>query len=163
MNSAIPLAEFDHEMATTRNLLELVPSEQGESKPHPKSFPIGHLAQLLSWMPGWITTSLTTEELDLAAGGSYTFEPTEELLRVFDENVAKARSALETVTGSALDVEWSLKHGDHVLDTTPRGEVVRQHLNHLIHHRGQLSVYLRLLDIPLPSIYGPTADVGWGG
>lgn len=163
MNTAIPLPEFDLEMATTRRLLERVPSEQGEWRPHPKSFPLAHLAQLLCWMPGWITKSLTTTELDLATGGSYSIEPTEQLLLVFDSNVAEARAALESTTGDALAVDWSLKHGDRVLSTTARGDVVRQHLNHLIHHRGQLSVYLRLLDVPLPSIYGPTADEGWSG
>lgn len=161
MTTAIPLQEFDQEMATTRRLLERVPSEKGSWKPHEKSFPLAHLAQLLSWMPGWIAKSLTTTELDLAEGGSYSIEPTEALLRQFDRNVAEARDSLQTVTGDALDVDWSLKHGDTVLATTPRGEVVRQHLNHLIHHRGQLSVYLRMVGAPLPSIYGPTADEGW--
>ncbi|MGH9610926.1 MAG: DinB family protein, partial [Bryobacteraceae bacterium] len=78
-----------------------------------------------------------------------------------DDNVQKAREALASVTGLALDAPWSLKSGEHVLFTAPRGEVARQHLNHLIHHRGQLTVYLRLIDIPLPQIYGPTADERW--
>ncbi|HEX7003217.1 MAG TPA: DinB family protein [Trueperaceae bacterium] len=163
MSSAIPLPEFDQEMATTRRLLERVPSEKGEWRPHQKSFPLAHLAQLISIMPGWITVSLTTTELDLQEGSGYSIETTEVLLRQFDRNVAEARSALEQVTGADLDVGWSLMMGDRLLDTTPRGKVVRQHLNHLIHHRGQLSVYLRLLDVPIPSIYGPTADEGWSG
>ena len=83
------------------------------------------------------------------------------LLREFDGNASAAREALGAVTGLDLDVPWSLKHGEQVLFTAPRREVVRQHLNHLIHHRGQLTVYLRLVDVPLPSIYGPTADEGW--
>jgi uncharacterized damage-inducible protein DinB len=157
----IPLEEFDQEMATTRRLLERVPSEKGEWRPHQKSFPLGHLAQLVSWMPGWITKSLTTTELDLAEGSGYSLEPTEKLLHLFDRQVTEARAALEAVTGDDLNVEWTLKHGGKVLVTYRRDEVVRQHLNHLIHHRGQLSVYLRLLDVPLPSIYGPTADEGW--
>ena len=160
--TAIPLAEFDQEMATTRRLLERVPGEQGEWKPHVKSFALGHLAQLVSWMPGWIASELRTTELDLAAGGGgYTFEPTEKLLRGFDENVADARAALAAVTGAELEVPWSLKMGERVLMTMSRGDVVRQTLNHLIHHRGQLTVYLRLLDVPLPPIYGPTADEKW--
>ncbi|MEX2542494.1 MAG: DinB family protein [Trueperaceae bacterium] len=161
MNTAIPISEFDEEMATTRRLVERVPSEKGEWRPHEKSFPLAHLTQLLSWMPSWISKSLTTTELDLAEGTGYSIETTGQLLRVFDQHVSQARSDLESVTGSALDVDWSLKVGDKLLATTPRGVVVRQHLNHLIHHRGQLSVYLRLLDVPLPSIYGPTADEGW--
>jgi uncharacterized damage-inducible protein DinB len=158
---AIPLAEFDQEMATTRRLLERVPDDQGAWKPHEKSFPLGHLAQLVAWMPGWIATTLRETEIDLASGGEYSLEQTESLLRQFDENVKGTRRALDSVTGADLDVPWSLKRGDQVLFTSPRGEVVRQHLNHLIHHRGQLTVYLRLLDVPLPSIYGPTADEKW--
>jgi uncharacterized damage-inducible protein DinB len=158
---AIPLNEFDLEMASTRRLLERVPSERAEWKPHEKSFALGHLAQLVSWMPGWITRTLTEPHIDLAESGGYSFEPTEALLAAFDENVKSARRALEDVTGDALAEPWSLKMGDQVLFTQPRGEVVRGHLNHLIHHRGQLTVYLRLVDVPLPQIYGPTADEKW--
>ena len=158
---AIPLSEFDLEMATTRRLLERVPSEKGEWKPHEKSFALGHLAQLVAWMPGWIDRTLHEPFIDLASGAGYSFEKTEELLRVFDGNVAAAHRALAETTGPVLDEPWSLKHGEAVLFTSPRGEVVRGHLNHLIHHRGQLSVYLRLLDVPLPQIYGPTADERW--
>ena len=155
---AIPLPEFDQEMATTRRLLERVPGDKATWKPHPKSFALGHLAQLVAWMPGWIAQSLRQTELDLAQAGGYSFQPTDALVREFDKNVREAREALASVTGAGLEVPWSLKRGDRVLFTTPRGEVVRQHLNHLIHHRGQLTVYVRLLDVPVPSIYGPTAD-----
>ena len=159
---AIPLAEFDTEMATTRRLLERVPTDRGPWKPHQKSFPLGHLAQLVAWIPGWITRTLHDTSIDLGAGGDgYSFQPTEAILADFDRNVREARAALQSVTGSDLDVAWSLKRGDMVLMTMPRGVVTRQHLNHLIHHRGQLTVYLRLLEVPLPSIYGPTADERW--
>jgi uncharacterized damage-inducible protein DinB len=158
---AIPLKEFDQEMASARKLLERVPTEKGRWKPHEKSFPLGHLAQLVSTMPGWITRSLREPHIDLAGGGGYSFEPTEALLSEFDRNVKEAREALASVVGDALDVTWSLKHGERVLFSAPRGEVVRGHLNHLIHHRGQLTVYLRLVDVPLPQIYGPTADEPW--
>lgn len=158
---AIPIAEFDAEMATTRRLLERVPTAKGEWKPHPKSFPLAHLAQLVSSMPGWIARTLRDTSIDLAKGDGYSLQPTETLVTVFDENVRGARAALEAVVGADLDVSWSLKQGDRVLMTMPRGEVTRQHLNHLIHHRGQLTVYLRLLDVPIPSIYGPTADEKW--
>ena len=158
---AIPLKEFDQEMATTRRLLERVPGDKGAWKPHEKSFPLGHLAQLVAWMPGWITRSLREPHIDLATSGGYSFESTDTLLHEFDRNVSSARDALESVTGAALEEPWSLKHGDNVIFTTPRGEVVRMHLNHLIHHRGQLTVYLREVDVPLPSIYGPTADEKW--
>lgn len=149
-------------MAATRKLLERVPSDKGPWKPHEKSFPLGHLAQLVSWMPGWISTTLRETFIDLQSGSSgYSFEPTEALLATFDNNVREAREALGTIHGAALDVPWSLTAGGHVIFTLPRGEVVRQHLNHLIHHRGQLTVYLRLVGVPLPQIYGPTADEKW--
>jgi uncharacterized damage-inducible protein DinB len=161
MTPAIPLREFDVEMAATRKLLERVPDDKAAWKPHDKSFSLGHLAQLVAWMPGWIATSLHKPHIDLATSAGYSLEPTESLLRVFDSNVQDAQIALETVMGVALDEPWSLKRGEQVLITAPRGEVVRQHLNHLIHHRGQLTVYLRLVNVPLPSVYGPTADERW--
>jgi uncharacterized damage-inducible protein DinB len=155
---AIPLKEFDLEMASTRRLLERVPGDKAAWKPHEKSFPLGHLAQLVSFMPGWIATSLREPHIDLGKASGYSLESTETLLQMFDSNVRDARTALETITGATLDEPWSLKRGEQVLLTLPRGEVVRQHLNHLIHHRGQLTVYLRLVNVPLPSVYGPTAD-----
>jgi uncharacterized damage-inducible protein DinB len=155
---AIPLKEFDQEMASTRRLLERVPAGKGTWKPHEKSFALGHLAQLVSWMPGWIARSLREPHIDLAQGARYSFESTDALLRNFDANAAAAREALAGVTGPELEAPWSLKMGDRVLFTAPRGEVVRSHLSHLVHHRGQLTVYLRLLDVPLPQVYGPTAD-----
>jgi uncharacterized damage-inducible protein DinB len=157
------LPEFDQEMASTRKVLARVPSEKGTWKPHPKSFALGHLAQLVSWMPGWITNTVRQTELNLAAAGGYSIETTDTLLAGFDRNVREARAAISGATDADLLVPWSLKHGDHVLFTAPRGTVVRQHLNHLYHHRGQLTVYLRLVDVPVPSVYGPTADESWSG
>lgn len=158
---AIPLKEFDLEMATTRKLLERIPSDKSTWKPHEKSFALGHLAQLVAWMPGWIAMSLREPHINLAGGAGYSFEKTETLVAMFDDNVRNARAALSEVTGPALDEPWSLKMGEQVILTMPRGEVVRQHLNHLIHHRGQLTVYARLVGVPLPKIYGPTADEKW--
>jgi uncharacterized damage-inducible protein DinB len=150
--------ECEQEMATTRRLLERVPGDRGQWKPHPKSFALGHLAQLVSWMPGWIANTVSGTELDLAVAPRYSFETTETLLAGFDRNVREARAALQSVKDPDFSVPWSLKHGDRVLFTAPRGAVVRTHISHLSHHRGQLTVYLRLLDVPIPSIYGPTAD-----
>ncbi len=161
MDTVELLREFDQEMAITRNLLERVPSEQGAWKPHVKSFPLGHLAQLVATMPGWITQMLHATSLDLAAGPSYSLQSTDALLRQFDELVREAHGAIASARPEDLTVPWSLKHGQVVLFTAPRAEVLRQTINHLVHHRGQLSVYLRLLDVPLPSIYGPTADTPW--
>jgi uncharacterized damage-inducible protein DinB len=156
--SAMLLPEFDHEMTTTRRTIERVPSDRNAWKPHQKSFSVGHLAQLLSWMPGWITNAVRSTELDLAKAGGYSNETTETLLATFDKNVGEAREALASAADADFEVEWSLKMGGRVLFSSPRRVVVRQHISHLVHHRGQMSVYLRLLDIPVPSMYGPTAD-----
>lgn len=158
---AIPLKEFDLEMKNTRRLLERVPSDKATWKPHEKSFALGHLAQLVAWVPDWIAKTLREPNINLKGGSGYSFETTETIVKMFDENVARARQALIDVTGPALDEPWSLLMGDQVLMTSPRGEAVRGHLNHFIHHRGQLTVYVRLVDVPVPSIYGPTADERW--
>lgn len=152
------LPEFDHEMATTRRVLERVPGEKATWKPHEKSFAVGHLAQLLSWMPGWIANALTETKLDLATAPKYSFEKTETLLAGFDANVAAARAALEKVADTDLDVNWSLTQGDRALMTVKRRDILRNTISHLVHHRGQMTVYLRLLDVPVPMVYGPTAD-----
>jgi len=99
--------------------------------------------------------------LDLAAAPHYTLESTDTLLDKFDQHVTEARDALKDAKDSDFALPSSLKHGERVLFTAPRGVVVRQHINHMVHHRGQLSVYLRLNDVPLPSMYGPTADESW--
>jgi uncharacterized damage-inducible protein DinB len=155
------LPEFEQEMATTRRVLERVPGERGTWKPHPRSFALGHLAQLVSWMPGWIATTLRQPRLDLAAAAGYSFETTETLLAGFDRNVGDAREALASSADADYDQPWSLVHGERVLFTAPRRVIVRNHISHLIHHRGQLTVYLRLNEVPVPSIYGPTADEPW--
>jgi uncharacterized damage-inducible protein DinB len=152
------LPEFDIEMATTRRLLERVPSDKGTWKPHPKSFALGHLAQLVCWMPGWIASTLNESSLDIALAPGYSFEPTETLLALFDENVRAAREAIIRSSDEDVALSWSLKRGKAVLFSGRRDVVVRNHLRHLIHHRGQLTVYLRLIDVPIPPIYGPTAD-----
>ncbi len=155
------LPEFDQEMKSTRRVLERVPSEKAEWRPHPKSFPIGHLAQLLAWMPGWITNAVLETRLDLSNGVGYSFEKTETLLDLFDKNVQGAREALANASEADFGVQWSLTMGDRVLISMPRSDVVRQTISHLSHHRGQMTVYLRLLDIPVPCVYGPTADEKW--
>lgn len=157
------LAEFDLEMASTRRLLERVPSDKGQWKPHPKSFPLGHLAQLVATMPGWLTRTVRGTEIDLSKSSGYTFEKTDTLLAQFDRHVREAREALASAKDEDFDVMWSLRHGERTLFSAPRGTVVRSHINHLVHHRGQLTVYLRLLDVPIPGMYGPTADEAWQG
>jgi len=157
--SMIP--EFDQEMATTRRVLERIPSDKGTWKPHEKSFSIGHLAQLVARMPGWITLTVKHPKLDLSQAAPYSYETTDTLLAEFDRLVREGREALASVTDEQMAKPWSLTMGDKTLMTLPTGVVVRQNINHLVHHRGQLTVYLRLLDIPVPSVYGPTADERW--
>jgi len=157
------LPELDTEMATTRRVIERVPTDKGEWKPHPKSFSLGHLAQLVATMPGWLTRMVRDTEIDLAKGSGYSYQTTESLLAQFDRHVREAREAIAAARDADFEEKWSLKHGGHVLLTQSRWEAVRSTINHLVHHRGQLTVYLRLIDVPVPSIYGPTADEKWGG
>jgi uncharacterized damage-inducible protein DinB len=157
------LPEFDQEMATTRRVIERVPTDKGEWKPHPKSFSLGHLTQLVSTMPGWLTRMLRDTEIDLARGPGYSYQSTESLLEQFDRLVPEARAIIASTKDADFRLSWSLKMGNQVLLTQSRWEGVRGTINHLVHHRGQLTVYLRLVDVPVPSIYGPTADEKWGG
>lgn len=160
---AIPLKEFDEEMQITRGLLERLPEGHEKFKPHEKSMEFGYLGVLVASIPSWIHETLRKDEIDLAAGEAPGTMTTQQILRYFDAHVKDARKSLQEVTGTALAGDWSLKHGDATLMTLPRGEASRQHLRHLIHHRGQLSVYERMLDVKLPEIYGPTADTQWPG
>jgi uncharacterized damage-inducible protein DinB len=158
------LPEFDNEIAVTRRVLERVPDGQGEWKPHEKSFPLAHLAQLVARMPGWLGMTLGRTELDIAPlegprSPGYSIETTATLLAEFDRNAADARTALAAATDADFDVPWTLKAAGHVVMTKSRYDIVRwMVLNHLVHHRAQLGVYLRLLDVPVPQMYGPTAD-----
>ena len=150
--------EVEQEAQTTKRVLDRVPADKLGWKPHPKSFSLGHLAQLVSWMPAWIANTTRESSLDLLAAPGYSYEKTATLLAGFDTNVRDAREALEASETVDFGALWSLRRGEMVVFSAPRGVVIRTHINHLIHHRGQLTVYLRLVDIPLPSIYGPTAD-----
>jgi uncharacterized damage-inducible protein DinB len=156
------LPEFDHEMATTRRVIERVPDGKFAYKPHDKSMTMGRLASHIADMPTWAVSGITLDSLDLAAGHK-PFEAASqaELLTAFDKNAAAARSAIAGATDETFMKNWSLKNGATTLMTMPKIAVVRSFvLNHIIHHRGQLSVYLRLNDVPVPSIYGPSADEG---
>ena len=156
-------AELRQEAKTTRRLLERVPEESFGWKPHEKSMTLGRLAAHVAELPELIIPALTQPELDFASGDFKPFNPesTAGLLEKFDRNIEAAASMLEKQPDDRMGEPWTLRSGDHVLFEMPRALVVRfVGLNHVIHHRGQLSVYLRLLDVPLPSIYGPSADEG---
>lgn len=158
------LPEFDHEMATTRRILASVPEGKNDWTPHPKSMPLGRLAGHVTELAGWTTLVLGKNELDLAPIGGTPWERTyfttrEATLKLFDANVTAARAAFEAASDASLHDTWSLKRGGQVLLAVPRIAAQRTFvMNHLIHHRAQLGVYLRLLDIPLPGSYGPSAD-----
>jgi uncharacterized damage-inducible protein DinB len=158
------LSEFDQEMAGTRRTLERVPREKFDWKPHEKSMSMGGLATHLSTLPSWTTYTLEHESLDLAPGdqalpGATIPESTAELLKTFDDNVATARGVIARTGDQDFMKMWQLLRNGITLLTLPKIAVLRGFvLNHNIHHRAQLGVYLRLNDIAVPSIYGPSAD-----
>ena len=157
------LPEWDLEIATTRRVLERVPDDRGEWKPHEKSFPMAHLAQLVSRMPGWAAMIMKRTELDIAPvdgpAQGYTVEKTATLLDEFDRNAAQGRAAIAEASDEDFDVQWTMKARGVAVDTKTRYLMLRTSmLNHLVHHRAQLGVYLRLVDEKVPSMYGPTAD-----
>jgi uncharacterized damage-inducible protein DinB len=158
------LPEFDHETATTRMLLERVPQDKAEWKPHVKSMSLGQLAMHIANLPKWTTialerTEFDTNPADAARVTAAPFESAPSLLQAYDANVGAARALLARTTDAEFMVQWTLKNGGRNMFSMPRVAVFRSFiLNHAVHHRGQLSVYLRLLDVPIPNIYGPTAD-----
>jgi uncharacterized damage-inducible protein DinB len=157
------LGELQHEAATTRKLLERLPADKFGWKPHEKSMTTSRLATHVSEMFSWIAVTLTTPELDFAGQEMKPFEPTttEELLENFDKNIAEATEALNNAKDEEFFENWTLKNGETEYFTMPKIAVLRSFcFNHIIHHRGQLSVYLRLNDIAVPEIYGPSADEG---
>jgi uncharacterized damage-inducible protein DinB len=156
------LPEFDMEMANTRRALERVPMDKADWKPHPKSMALGRLATHLAELPGWVVTTVGSDELDFSTGyNPPKAETTADLLALFDRNVSAARAALAGASDEVWHKPWTLRNGDHKIFTLPKIAVHRTFtMNHVIHHRGQLTVYLRLNDVPVPSIYGPSADEG---
>jgi len=164
--STLLLPEFDAEIATTRKVIERVPDDHIEWRPHEKSFPMGHLAQLVAMIPGWTMFVLTKTEFDIAPregpSAVYRFLPVDQLLKMFDQNAAEARPLIEKVKDADLEVPWTLKAGGQKVSTMPRYMVYRtMMLNHLVHHRAQLGIYLRLTEQMVPQMYGPTADDKW--
>jgi uncharacterized damage-inducible protein DinB len=158
------LPELDHEMALTRKTLERVPDDKFSYKPHEKSMAMGALALHIAMMPDWGADTLKNDSFDIAPvdGPAYqmpTANNSAELLALFDQNVSKLRTALSTTENEAMMQQWSLLNAGKPIFTMPRGAVIRSMIfNHVVHHRGQLTVYLRMNDIPVPAIYGPSAD-----
>jgi hypothetical protein len=157
-------AQLDREAPGTRRALERVPEGRDDWKPHEKSMPLGYLATLLARMPSWFTMMVRQDELDLNPPGGGRPRPPDlrtnrELLQAFDAAVTEAREALAGASEDRLlHTNWRLLVGGHVVADKPRHVNLADTFGHLAHHRGQLTVYLRLLGIPVPSIYGPSAD-----
>jgi uncharacterized damage-inducible protein DinB len=156
------LAELDREVERSRRVLEQVPTGRDDWKPHPKSMPLGRLAGLVAAMPSWVTLTIERDELDLnppAGQGQYQQPAMDQLVQVQEQHAAKARQALSGTTDDyLLNTKWRLLVSGRTVMEEPRHVVLRDTLNHLAHHRGQLTVYLRLNDCKVPSVYGPSAD-----
>jgi uncharacterized damage-inducible protein DinB len=158
------LPEFDHEMSNARRALERVPDDKFGWKPHEKSMTLGRLASHIAEIAAWIPMTLQSESFDMAPPGAPPFQPLTAasrtaLLELFDKNVVAARAAIAAAGDAEWMQTWTLLNGGKVMFSMPRIAVFRgMMMNHAIHHRGQLAVYLRLNDIPVPSLYGPSAD-----
>jgi uncharacterized damage-inducible protein DinB len=156
------LPEFDHEISITRKVLERVPEDRLDWKPHAKSSAAGQLAQHLATIPSWGTMTMSELEIDLALlPPPAPLQTRSDILALFDKNATSARAALVGKSDAELKAQWALKRDGHVIFSMPKHAVWRSFvISHLIHHRAQLGVYLRLLDVPVPSTYGPSADEG---
>jgi uncharacterized damage-inducible protein DinB len=161
--AAALISELEHEAAVTRKLLERVPADKFDWKPHEKSMTMGRLATHVAEMHGWTKPTVQDPELDFAKMDYKPFEPetTEELVAHLDKNLNEALEVLRDASDESWMEDWSLRNGEQIYFTMPKIAVMRSMvLSHIIHHRGQLSVYLRLNDIPVPAMYGPSADEG---
>ena len=158
--SDILIAELDMESAGTKKVLDRIPESNLIWKPHDKSMMIGRLGLHIAELPDWIIRCLTSEEYNFGVG---PYQPTfpsakGDILRVFDEKLTKAKDAIRSTSDEQFAKHWKLRKGDFLIFDLPRPAVVRRQINHIIHHRGQLTVYLRLLGVPVPGLYGPSAD-----
>jgi len=154
------LKELEQEALTTRKMLQRVPTDKFSWQPHPKSMTIKRLATHIAELPTWITMAIKTDELDFADN---PYQPTdvnttEELLAYFESSLADGRSELKEENESLLDKDWTLRNGQQIYSVEPKADVIRMSINQIIHHRAQLGVFLRLLDIPIPGSFGPSAD-----
>ncbi|MFL5772965.1 MAG: DinB family protein [Flavisolibacter sp.] len=154
------LKELEQESKTTRKMLERVPTEKLEWQPHAKSMTIKRLATHIAELPTWIPMTLNTDELDFATS---PYKPADiktnkELMEYFEKSLAEGRESLKKAKEEDLQKPWTLRNGSQVYSTSPKTEVLRMAFSQIIHHRAQLGVFLRLLDIPIPGSYGPSAD-----
>jgi uncharacterized damage-inducible protein DinB len=152
--------EMEQEAVTTRKMLSIIPDDKYDWKPHPKSMSIQQLATHIAELPGWVTMTIHTTGLDFA---SSPYEPkainkTKDLLKFFEETLAEAKANLLKIKEADLSPTWTLRNGDQILSVSSKAEVVRMTYCQIVHHRAQMGVYLRLLNIPIPGSYGPSAD-----
>lgn len=152
------LKELNAEYRATKNCLERIPETLFEYKPHPKSMSLGYLSLLVAEIPLWIKRMVTDGEIDFVTFKHFTPKTTKELVDHFEDNMEAARKALQATDDEALQAPFALKANGQVLYSAPKISDIAVTLNHWVHHRGQLTVYMRLNDIPVPSIYGPSAD-----
>src|SRR5215831_12179667 len=155
------IAELKHESSLTKKMLEKVPLDQRDWKPHDKSMTLGRLASHVAEIPHWISRIITIDDWDFAARGfsSQVAGTSEELLNIFQEKLDKAIVDLSSMSDEDFNKTWIVRRGDQMRNELPKKVAIRGWgFSHLIHHRGQLSVYLRLLDVPVPGMYGPSAD-----
>jgi len=155
------IAELKFESDLTKKMLERVPVEKGSWRPHDKSMTLGRLATHVAEIPHWISRIITIDDWDFAVQGfsSHSADSKEELMKTFQDKLNQAIDDLETMTDEGFDKTWIVRRGDQMRRELPKKVAVRAWgFSHLIHHRGQLSVYLRLLDVPVPGMYGPSAD-----
>ncbi|HSQ44103.1 MAG TPA: DinB family protein [Ginsengibacter sp.] len=155
------LAELKHEAANSRKMIERIPSDKLEWRPHEKSMTIGRLATHIASIPIWFDRIISADEFDFATANLSSETPgnTEAILELFDKRLEAAVKILESASDETLNALFTLRRGDHIFFQLPKKVTLRNFsYNHLYHHRGQLSVYLRMLDVPVPGMYGPSAD-----
>ena len=152
--------EFEEELVTTRKMLSIVPNDRYDWKPHPKSMSLRQLTAHIAELPLWIGLALNTSELDFAVNEYKPKEinSTKELVDYFEENVKDGRENLSSGKEETLGELWTLRNGEEVYSKRPKSDVIRMTYNQITHHRAQLGVFLRLLDVPIPGSYGPSAD-----
>lgn len=154
------LKELEREAITTRRMLACVPNDKYDWQPHPKSMTISRLTTHIAELPEWITMALTSDELDFEKN-PYKHDmakSTEDALAFFEKCLESGKASLKAADEKTLDEPWTLRSGEQIFDVSPKGEVIRMTYCQMVHHRAQLGVFLRLLDIPIPGSYGPSAD-----
>ena len=157
------IAQLQREVPISLRALQRVPEGKPDWKPHEKSMPLGYLATLVATMPGWIAMAVLQDSIDLSPAGGSSYRPpqwktTKDLVQQLEESAARAREALAGTNDEHLMTPWRLLAAGRVVDESPRHAVISDTFSHMAHHRGQLTVYLRLNGVPVPSVYGPTAD-----